>query len=180
MAKLKGKKKLNKAITELVKPFGISKAKLGTDFAYYLIDEHIEFQMTCGEWGDQMFDEFLSDYFDFVNPYPFVISILHEVGHHMTYDILTNAELKQSFRMKELLPKEMKKAKTPEDKKRLVYKYFTLPDEIMATTWAVDYFTAHRKECDEMYKKACKALCKFYKKNNVTEQEGALHEKLLL
>jgi hypothetical protein len=169
MAKLKGKKKLNKAITELVKPFGISKAKLGKKFLYFFVDEHIEFKITCGEWGDQVFDDFLFDYFNFVNPYPFVMFILHEVGHHITFDDLTETEVKQSIRIKDKMPKKMKNAKTLEDKKQVEYEYFTLPDELAATTWAVDYFTTHRKECDEMYKKACKALYKFYKKNGVTE-----------
>jgi len=169
MAKLKGRKKLNKAITELVKPFGISKAKLGTEFAYFFTDEHIEFQMTCGEWTDKVFDEFLLEYFGFVNPYPFVISILHEVGHHMTFDDLADNEINFSYRVKTRIPKKLQKAKDIEDKKEIEFEYFTLPDELAATTWAVDYFTTHREECDKMYKKACKALCKFYKKNGVTE-----------
>ena len=169
MAKIKGRKKLNKAITKLVKPFGISKAKLGKEFLYYFADEHIEFKMTCGEWVDKVFDEFLQDYFQFTNPYPFVMFVLHEIGHHITFDNLTEAEVQQSIDIKNKLPKKMKKAKTLEDKKQVEYEYFTIPDEIAATTWAVNYFTTHREECDKMYKKACKALCKFYEKNGVTE-----------
>lgn len=169
MAKLKGRKKLNKAITELVKPFGISKAKLGAEFAYYFNDEHIEFQMTCDDWTDKVFDEFLLEYFGFVNPYPFVISILHEIGHHITFENLTENEMYLSDWVKERIPERLQKAKDIDDKKQIEFEYFTLPDEIAATTWAIDYFRQNRKECDKIYKKACKALCKFYKKNGVTE-----------
>lgn len=171
MAKLKGRKKLNKAITELVKPFGISKAKLGTEFAYYFNDEHIEFQMTCDDWTDKVFDEFLLEYFGFVNPYPFVISILHEIGHHVTLEDLTENEIYLSDWVKERIPERLQKAKDIDDKKQIEFEYFTLPDEIAATTWAIDYFRQNREECDKMYKKACKALCKFYKKNGVTEEQ---------
>ena len=169
MAKLKGKKKLNKAITKLVKPFGISRAKLGTEFAYYFTDEHIEFQMTCGDWSDEMFDKFLEQEFGFVNPYPFVISILHEVGHHMTdsdYDDEYDFILDEKERIASIIH-DQKASKAI--KEQAEFEYFRLPNEYAATKWAVDYFTQHREECDKMYKKACKALCKFYKKNGVTE-----------
>lgn len=166
MAKVKGRKKLNKAITKLVKPFGISKAKVGNDFAYYFNDEHIEFQITCGDWSDQMFDKFLLSKFGIECPYPFVISILHEIGHHITFEELTTAEINKSYKAKDRLAKTFPKA-TGKKKEALEFEYFNLPDELAATTWAVDYFSHHREECDEMYKKACKALRKFYKKNGI-------------
>lgn len=169
MAKVKGKKKLNKAITKLVKPFGISKAKLGTEFAYYFTDEHIEFQMTCGDWSDEMFDKFLEKEFGLVNPYPFVLSVLHEVGHHYTedeFDEIYSSLVDEKDRIGQLIREG---GLSEAVKEELEFQYFRLPDEYAATKWAVNYFTQHREECDKMYKKACKALCKFYKKNGVTE-----------
>lgn len=170
MAKLKGRKKLNKAITELVKPFGISKAKLGTEFAYYFNDEHIEFQITCDDWTDRLFDEFVEKEFNFKNPYPFVLSILHEIGHHNTVDEIDEETYSYILDRKEQIDKIVQNKKNSRKKKiKANLEYFRLPDEYAATKWAVDYFRQHSTECDKMYKKACKALCKFYKKNGVTE-----------
>lgn len=166
--KVKGKKKLNKAITKLVKPFGISEAKLSKEFAYYFNDEHIDFCVTCNTYTDNLFDEFVEKEFGFKNPYPFIISILHEIGHHMTGDQFDDIYDK-IFKKKDSIDAKMAKAKNKKQVKKLEFEYFALPDEWAATEWAVDYFTQHREECDEMYKKACKALCKFYKKNKITE-----------
>lgn len=168
--KLKGIKKLNKAITELVEPFGISEAKLGTDFAYYFTDEHIEFQMTCGDWTDELFDKFVEEEFGFKNPYPFVLSILHEIGHHNTWEEIDDDVYDIILKKKERIAKIIQNKKNSREKKIAAdLEYFNLPDEYAATAWAVDYFTQNRKECDEMYKKACEALCKFYQENEITE-----------
>lgn len=53
--------------------------------------------------------------------------------------------------------------------KELEWEYFNLPDEIMATQWAVNWIKEHPKKTKKMYKACIKALIDFYETNNVKE-----------
>ena len=53
--------------------------------------------------------------------------------------------------------------------KELEFEYFNLPDEIMATQWAVNYIKNNPERVKIMWHNIQKALKKFYKKNKVTE-----------
>jgi hypothetical protein len=66
---------------------------------------------------------------------------------------------------KKLIDEEMQSAETREDARRIEWKYFNLPDEILATAWAVNYARKHPKKCAKMWRKCEKALHKFYAKN---------------
>ena len=56
-------------------------------------------------------------------------------------------------------------AETKKQVKKLEYQYFNLPDEIIATKWAVDYMTKNKDEIKEMWKRIEKEILKFYEKN---------------
>jgi hypothetical protein len=49
--------------------------------------------------------------------------------------------------------------------KKLEYEYFNLPDEIVATAWAVEYMREHEEEIKIMWEHILKAIHKFYEKN---------------
>ena len=168
--KLKAMKKTNRAISRLVQPFGISKALMGSEYAYHFSDEHIDYAITCDDWTDIAYDAFLKEEFGFENPYPFVISILHEIGHHMTSeDIYDEYDYDEIQEKKTKIENSLKLPNKMTEKVKLEFDYFRLPDEYAATAWAVDYFKTHRAKCDKMYKRTVYVLGKFYKKNGVTE-----------
>ena len=69
---------------------------------------------------------------------------------------------------KERIEAEMQTAGDKKSKK-LEWQYFNLPDEIVATEWAVNYARTHRTELRELWEKVTDALAEFYAKN-ITEE----------
>lgn len=169
MAKIKGLKKLNKTISKELTPFGIKKAFLSDEYSYIFSSKQITFKLTEDTLEDDWFNEFIQERFDYDVRYPFIISLLHEVGHHKTDEQIQNELYNFCFEEKERINKEMESVTTVEDAKRLEWQYFNLPDEIVATAWAVKYAKANPKKVKKMWEKTQKALFKFYDKNNVVE-----------
>lgn len=168
--KVKGIKKLNKAISApLIKNFGISKAICSDDFQYSFANETIYFKITEGTIEDNLFNEFIAERFGLEVSNTFIISMLHEVGHHKANDEIEGAIYDFCIAEKERIEEEMREAVTYEDVKALEFQYFNLPDEIMATQWAVNYIKNHPKKVTEMWAIWNKAFKKFYKKNGVEE-----------
>jgi len=169
MAKLKGMKKLNKTISAELKPFGISKAVCSDEYSYNFIDESVNFKLTENEIEDRWFTEFIKERFNYNVRYPFVISLLHEIGHHKANDEITDAIQDFCENEKERITAEMFNADEDYSKK-LEWQYFNLPDEIMATQWAVTYAIKHPKKIKKMWVKMKKALMNFYKINGVMDE----------
>lgn len=165
--KVKGLKKLNKAITKELTPFGINKAKCSDEYSYIFSKENITFKLTEGTIEDLWFVEYVKERFGYDVRYPFIISLLHEVGHHKTDEWINDELYNFCLQEKERIEAEMLVAKDEETCKKLEWQYFNLPDEIIATKWAVDYATNNPDQIKKMWKKAKKALKKFYKKNKI-------------
>ena len=164
MSKLKGVKKLNKAVSAQLAPFGISKAKYTGDYAYYDYDESITYSLIENNVEDLFFKEFIKERFNYIPENSFIVSLMHEIGHHKTYYDLNPAVIEFCEKEKERINKEMINADMKRSKE-LEWQYFNLPDEIIATTWAIYYMETHPKKMRKMWKKCEKALHKFYSKN---------------
>lgn len=165
--KIKGLKKLNKAVSAELAPFGITKAICGTEYSYIYSDESITFKITEGTIEDIWFAEFVKNRFG-LETESFILGILHEIGHHQANDEIEGAIFDFCTAEKERISAEMKTANEARSKE-LEFEYFNLPDEIMATQWAVKYIKANPNHIKQMWKKIQKALLKFYKKNGIEE-----------
>lgn len=165
---IKGRIALNKAITAQLAPFGITKCFLGTDYSYYYDNNDISFKLTL-TYEDELFSEFIKERFNYDDTgLEFLISLLHEVGHAMTGDLVEDYLYEFCLAEKNRICKDMEKATTDEEVRKLEWQYFTLPDEIIATAWAIDYAKAHPLEIGVMWAYMKEALAKFYKVNEVT------------
>lgn len=173
MAKVKGKAKLNKAISAQLEPFGIKKAQLTDEYAYYFDEEKVTFKITENEAGDEWFKEFVAERFGFDVKYPFVFSLLHEVGHHKTEDDVDGSLYDFCIEEKERIHNEMQTA-DDERSKALEWQYFNLPDEIIATAWAVRYCRKHPRKVKKMWAEMLIALQAFYITNGLLEEEQGL------
>ena len=165
--RIKGKKKLDKAILAEVIPFGIQSAKLSNEYAYYYEDESISYKLNCGAVEDEWFNEFLEERFGYKckgSAESFVLSILHEVGHHKANDEIEGAILDFCNTEKERIDREMQDADA-ERSKVLEWQYFNLPDEIMATQWAINYAKKHPKKIIKMWKAIEPVIIDLYRKN---------------
>lgn len=171
--RIKGKKKLNKAILAEVAPFGIQSAKLSDEYAYYYEDESISYKLDCGAIEDEWFNEFLEERFGYKckgSAESFVLSILHEVGHHKANDEIEGAILDFCNTEKERIDREMQDADA-ERSRVLEWQYFNLPDEIMATQWAVNYAKEHPRKIKKMIERLRVSLMEFYMANGLTEED---------
>lgn len=98
--------------------------------------EHIE--------EDRLIQEFVQEKFNVLID-PFLIGILHEVGHIMTYDEQKNDERSILYALLAIIYNE----KEYEEYSKM---YFSIPAEFEATKWAVNYYINHKKLCDNFLK----------------------------
>ena len=167
MSKLKGKKKLNKVVSAQLKNFGV-KAELSTEYAYHFSKALVTFKLTENTIEDHLFDDFIFERFGYKVENTFMISLLHEVGHHLANDEIEGMIFDFCIDEKDRIQKAMSTAYTYDEIKELEYQYFTLPDELMATQWAINFARNNALEYDVMWENIKTALLKFYKKNGLT------------
>ena len=168
---MKGIKKLNKAVKKALAPLGVKNVVFYDEWEYRFCDDTLAYTLleyTTDIW----FNEFVKQTFNYkVKPeYNFILSVLHEVGHRETVDLIEDKTYDYCVAEKERISAEMGTENELKSKK-LDFEYFALPDELEATTWAVEYLKRHKKQVKKMQKKINKAIQKFYLKNldSVTE-----------
>ena len=168
---MRGVKALNKAIQTEVKMFGIEDIRMA-DWGYYSNDYSIEYTLFENRIEDELFLDFVKERFNYKPLNNFMLSLFHEIGHHYTYDEATESDIIYDFCQaeKNRIENEMQFVKSEKDAKRLEYQYFNLPDEIIATQWAVDYMQNNKEEVKAMWKRIEKEIVRFYEKNLDTEE----------
>lgn len=162
----KGKKVLNKVVSNELATFGIKKAFCGNEYSYDFDSKTVTFKECENGIEDVWFTDFIKERFNYDVRYPFIMSLLHEVGHHKNNDDVVGAVYDFCISEKERIIYESMSAEDEQTAKNLSWQYFNLPDEIMATAWAVDYARKHPKKIKKMWKKMRVALLDFYEKNN--------------
>jgi hypothetical protein len=166
---IKGKRILNKAISAELAPFGISRCVLGTEYSYSFEQNDIIFKLELA-YEDELFSDFMRERFDYDDTgIEFLISLLHEVGHSKANEEIEGSIYEFCEAEKYRISEAMNKATTKEEVKKLEFEYFNLPDEIMATAWAVNYAKQHPLEIQIMWAVMREAILNFYKANGVTE-----------
>lgn len=145
---------LNKAITEItnlldnwLKENGFDlTTRFEQDFGYYHNENVIAFGLLTTERNDECFGMFVEDLGGYGN-YGFLNSFFHELGHHETYDDISDRDYEYSRMVKAYLA----------DKEELddydLYTYFNLPIERAATEWGVAYINDHTPEVLELGRK---------------------------
>lgn len=93
-----------------------------------------------------------------------IFSVLHEIGHYNTLDEVTDRDYNYSRFVKWIIERPfVSGTKLANDI------YFGLPDEIIATAWAVRFFRKHKKLCRRLSEQAFDYIKEFYTLNNITE-----------
>lgn len=166
---LRGKKILNKAISAELAPFGIRRCILGTEYSYSFLKNDIMFKLDLG-YEDGLFSEFLKERFDYDDTgIEFLISLLHEVGHSIANEEIEGAIEDFCQQEKARIEKALQTATDDDMIKKLEFEYFSLPDEIMATQWAVNYAKENPLEIQIMWMKMARAIRVFYQMNGVDD-----------
>ena len=89
---------------------------------------------------DELIRNFVQEKFNVLMD-PFLIGILHEVGHIMTYNEQRNDERAVLYALLAIVYDESKY----EEYSNM---YFSIPAEFEATKWAVNYYINHKILCD--------------------------------
>ena len=135
---------------ELIKEFVQSidpeiKVHMSGDEFYCIISEKlINVPFVSDSEEDRLFHDFVVDRFgESINPY--IMGILHEVFHIITYDESLDKDREILYYMLQL---DFKRERCEE----FTRMYFSIPSEFAATEGAVNYYLSHKEQCDNLMK----------------------------
>lgn len=127
--------------------------RYGKDFAYYFTKDYVQYTFLVVDRQEELFQKVFADEgLDYTCDI-FITSFFHELGHYCTDD---NWSEKQSLKFME------KKAKLDGESDKDNMEYFYMPDEIMATRWAVDYINANPTKVEEFWQGAQERIMEIY------------------
>ena len=161
---IKGLNELNNTLKNIFKEFNISEFYSAEDeFECEFEDRKIGYTLVENLPHNNYYVEFVKKNFHYEPIVPFMLFIFHEIGHLYT----TNATLSAySEKRRTELYEKMGTPDLPNGQfKCYEFEYFRLPEEIVATAWAVEYMSTHEEEVLELWKKVYNALQVFYKLN---------------
>ena len=116
----------------------------GNEFYCIISEKLINVPFVSDSEGDRLFDEFVMDRFGkSINPY--LMGICHEIGHIMTFDPDLDKDRDILYFMLQL-------DYTNERYEEFTRMYFSIPSEVAATEWAVNYYLSHKEQCDNLMK----------------------------
>ena len=151
-------------VDEFLEPFGVD-SDFSSDFSYDPEDDRVYFSIIVAERSDRLFKQYVSTHFHFETPSIFMLSLLHEVGHAYTLHTFSKMRLKTAHEAKKLIEEALEIDNSDE-----IYSlYFDLSIEKVATAWAVDYYKANRKRCDDFYSRFLQTLKAEYERIGLTE-----------
>ena len=141
MLKVIKKHYLRKFIREIDEDFKLS---FGDAFEVDIPEEEIFATFNKDEEIDKIFLKFLKKEFN-IEIDMFLISLLHEVGHIMTYDDDMNDDRSVVYG---LLKVQFDEGKANIEEYNDMY--FHIPAEFEATAWGVQYYLENKEKCDKL------------------------------
>lgn len=165
MTKLKGERAINHAINRWLRKYHF-KARvrgLDTDFFWYNSSNTISYCFAQSEEASSQWELLLSELGLKYELSDFWTSLLHELGHSITWPSFTDEEIDECNDMKELLQKE-DESSFAENVHSI---YFHLPIELAATQWAVEFINTRPKAVEELTKMVAPKISRFYILNNI-------------
>ena len=155
---------LDRQISKQFKHFGI-KCRYADDFAYFYYKKIVSYSIQ-EDITNKWYMDFVEKTFKYKPINCFVFSFLHEIGHHFTMDDI-DCEI-DAFCQEEKarIDEEIKNANVYQ-RRGLSMKYYALPDEYIATKWAVEYEKNHREEVKKIWKNIELILYMYYKMNGL-------------
>ncbi len=168
MNELKGIAKINHFLNEFLLEFDVSVC-LGLDFGYSMSHHVIEYALAVTEKEDKFFMDNFHRLAPDIKCDTFLISFLHELGHHMTMPHLSPEDLHCQKIVGELQDELDEEGITEEKEREIHQKYYNLPIEKVATEWAINYMRENTEKIAHFWKGFQEIVQEFYKINNITE-----------
>ena len=149
---------LDKHITKYCKKFGIKKVISSNEFAYTPNNETITYTMYIYD-NDLNFVKLVNrKYSCNIQPLYFIFCLLHEIGHHMTFENLTAEDIQNDLICRQVIIPNI------EDEERQGQAYINLFAERLATEWALNYIQTHFEECVKIQKRFLRIMAHYTKK----------------
>lgn len=165
MTKLKGAKRVNRIINDfLSENFGLT-AQLEPDFSYWREDFHIGYSLAVVKECDKYFISFCNHLNPNIKADIFLISLMHEVGHHFTQFNFSESDWDDANDIKDHISTVL--GKCPQKAAKWNNIYFNLEVEKAATAWGLNYLNTHAEEVAEFWAELQPAIMRFYKKNGL-------------
>lgn len=115
------------------------------DFAHNFCADISEYKIYIEDYAhpeeDKLIQQFVNKQFGIIIE-PFLIGLLHEIGHLMTYEAELDEQRTIMYALLAFAYDESEHEKYSE-------MYFKIPAELAATTWAVEYYKNHTKQCEQ-------------------------------
>lgn len=135
----------------------------GNDSCYYYKEKTIVIERKTFNnpedtmcYSDKLFMNFLRDNFDLTleDKYYPLVTFLHEVGHYMTYDMISVEENDLCENIKEEIEEETGELTDDTQEWQDSYiRYMCLIDEYLASEWACEWIENHPEEVKSLIKK---------------------------
>lgn len=177
MSKFNGKKKLSTTIHNSIKRnIGINTAvRFGAEFESFYLDNKISYSLIFAKPADKYFKEFFENCLGFIFESDnddfdiFTLSLLHEIGHIKTMKKFTQKQIDKDFEKKDEISEWAMEAK------RTHFVYFSLPTEIAASRWAVEWAEKHPKKYKALKEDIRQSVFEFYKTNNLETDDSVFN-----
>lgn len=158
--KLQGVENIENILNKFLEPFECT-AELGSDFSYWYSESLICFALAVTESNDIDFRDFCKELQPELHCDIFLLSFMHELGHHETLDEWEDEEYLDMKIQKE----RINKMKVSQKEKNFMY--FNIPDERRATEWGLQYIIEHQTEMTLLWNELRQAIFSFYELNNI-------------
>jgi hypothetical protein len=159
--KLQGINEINDILNRFLEPFDCT-ADIGEDFCYWDAHNLINYALVVSTNSDIWFQEFAHALMPDLKCDTFLLSLMHELGHHETLDEIDDDTYDYCRRVKDEI-----NATNSQNTKENNFKYFNLPDEIIATEWGLNYMMQHKEEMIILWNELQPAILNFYKVNDI-------------
>ena len=111
-------------------------------FCVDIEEEIIYIPYELNEEEDRIWSQFLKQEFN-VDFNPYLMSVLHEIGHIVTYTEDLNEERNVIYFLLQMKYEE-------DNFEEFNREYFNIPMEYHATEWAINYYRNHEVECNNI------------------------------
>lgn len=137
----------------------------GEEFCYYPEAHAVQWGMLLNDEQENMYTQFMYEYGLEREVNPFLISLLHEVGHYMTIHRLDSETV-----LWERVEKHVIANSNLPVTINTLYHYWELSTEFAANMWAIEWINSHPIELLELHK-LCEEYCnKIFSNNDILAQ----------
>ena len=167
MPQLIGIEGLNEVLNEFLAEFDLT-AEFDTDFYYAWEDHKVGYSLMVTDFASRTFQAFVQSLCPQIKCDTFLLSFMHEIGHHHTIDDFSDMEYSRELASKQRINNLLAADDlTILGKEMLFNEYFNLDIEKVATEWAIDYMINNQEKIRSFWDKFTDAIAHFYEINDI-------------